>query len=512
MIQSRTCKQIVFFLLSAMLMGAFILPRASAEEAGALSLQEGEPGYYAYQVMSELSVTIGPRVAGSDEEARAAEYLLRQFQEIGLAAEKQAFSYQSADGKSVDSANIIATKPGNSSRVVYVGAHYDSVDAGNGADDNASGVGVLLETARMLAETETPYTIKFIAFGAEEDGLNGSYYYVSQLAEEEIESAVGMINLDSLAAGDDMLIYGNHGSDGFIRELGLDIADRLNLDVSTQPGLHPLYPAGTTADASDHVPFKYAGIPYGYLEATNWELGDGDGYTQTEKDGYVWHTEKDTLAYIAENYPGRIEEHLSAFTQLLTHLLLEIEPTAAKAFTDLESVEWADEAITALASMDIVIGDEENRFNPLEPVTRAEMTTMLVRALGIYDQAGIVMFDDVRFDDWHYPFIAAYVSQGLAEGVGDGKFAPDRPITRQEMAVFGSNVLKALFGLEAEHTEASLGVYKDGSEIADYARESVALLTEEGIMQGVTGNKFNPNGTVNRAQAAVMIYNLLSPK
>ncbi|RIX51574.1 S-layer homology domain-containing protein [Paenibacillus nanensis] len=77
------------------------------------------------------------------------------------------------------------------------------------------------------------------------------------------------------------------------------------------------------------------------------------------------------------------------------------------------------------------------------------------------------------------------------------------------MAVLGSNVLNALSGLEAEHTEASLGVYKDGSEIADYARESVALLTEEGNMQGVTGSKFDPDGTVNRAQAAVMIYNLL---
>ncbi|WP_415639847.1 M28 family peptidase [Paenibacillus lupini] len=70
-------------------------------------------------------------------------------------------------------------------------------------------------------------------------------------------------------------------------------------------------------DASDHVAFKYAGIPYGYLEATNWELGEMDGYTQTEKDGEIWHTPKDTIDYIDTNYPGRIEEHLGSFTRLL---------------------------------------------------------------------------------------------------------------------------------------------------------------------------------------------------
>ncbi|MBR0599369.1 M20/M25/M40 family metallo-hydrolase [Sinanaerobacter chloroacetimidivorans] len=279
-----------------------------------------KPGEVAFQHLQVLSDEIGQRVVGTKGESDAREYICSQFQRIGYDTVIQDFTF-TRKGKEYSSSNVIAVKPGKSSEVVIVGGHYDSVAVGRGADDNASGIAVILEVAEALKKIKTPYTIKFVAFGAEEMGLQGSNYYVYEMSEEEIKNTVAMINLDSLAAGDKMYVYGDEGEDGWVRDQALNIAKKSKLNLETNPGLNPDYPEGTTGLWSDHAPFAGKGIPYGYFEATNWELGDLDGYTQTVLDGEIWHTEKDMISYIEKNYPGRIEERLSTFSQVLSDLL-----------------------------------------------------------------------------------------------------------------------------------------------------------------------------------------------
>lgn len=277
-------------------------------------------GKMAYEHTKYLSYTIGSRVAGTAKEEEARDYVNSQFQRMGYTTEIQPFSYVRR-GETYNSSNVIAYKKGKSNKEIIVGAHYDSVAAGRGSDDNASGVGVMLEAAEVLKNIKTPYSIKFVAFGAEEVGLQGSNYYARQMTEEEIANTVGMINLDSLAVGDHMYVYGSAGEKGFIRDQFLNIADKKKLEIGTNPGVNPDYPAGTTGDWSDHAPFNRLGIPYAYLEATNWEIGDMDGYTQTAKHGGVWHTQNDTIEFIEREFPGRVEEHLETFSQALTEVL-----------------------------------------------------------------------------------------------------------------------------------------------------------------------------------------------
>ncbi|ULT59445.1 M20/M25/M40 family metallo-hydrolase [Neobacillus drentensis] len=284
-------------------------------------------GAMAYEHMKYLTYEIGQRVAGSPNERLAEQYIKGQFDRIGLKTKVQPFTYTSR-GKQISSSNVIAYKPGKSAKQIIVGAHYDSVSVGRGADDNASGVGVLLEVAEVLKNINTPYSIVFIAFGAEEPGLKGSSYYANHMTSDEIDNTVGMINMDSLAVGDHMFVYGDEGEAGFIREQALAIVNKKKLNVGTNPGLNPDYPAGTTGDWSDHAPFKAKGIPYGYLESTNWEIGDLDGYTQTVEHGEVWHTPNDSIDFIENAYPGRIQEHLSTFSVLLTDLLKFMDKTS----------------------------------------------------------------------------------------------------------------------------------------------------------------------------------------
>jgi aminopeptidase YwaD len=104
-------------------------------------------------------------------------------------------------------ANVVATKPGGPQTVV-VGAHMDSVAAGPGANDNGSGTSVVLELARVMANRQTPLTLKFVDFDAEEIGLIGSSYYVSQLSDAERQSIVGMVNLDMVGVGNESKVGG----------------------------------------------------------------------------------------------------------------------------------------------------------------------------------------------------------------------------------------------------------------------------------------------------------------
>jgi Iap family predicted aminopeptidase len=201
------------------------------------------------------------------------------------------------------------------------------VVAGNGADDNASGVGCLVEIAEAVAVHKRDYDIAFIVFGAEEAGLEGSYHYTSQMSESDKDRAVAMINFDSLIVGDKLYIHAGFNGKTGPRDAMLAIIDDLALPIETQPGLNEHYPAGLTPDDfSDYTAFNQVGIPIVAFESTNWEIGDFDGYVQTEKYGSFWHTGRDRLAIIEKRYPGRPMERLAAYTTLVEAYLEQSIP------------------------------------------------------------------------------------------------------------------------------------------------------------------------------------------
>ncbi|MCB0051102.1 MAG: M20/M25/M40 family metallo-hydrolase, partial [Caldilinea sp.] len=161
-----------------------------------------------------LSETIGDRPAGSTGEQAAAGWIAARFEELGYTVRVQPFNFYS-EGQLRIGMNVIATRTGQAGYgTIYAGAHYDTVKriagidyGGPGANDNASGVGVLLEAARVLAtETVTP-TLTFVAFGAEELGLTGSRYYVSTLPPWEWVQAESMVNFDCVGIGDQLILY-----------------------------------------------------------------------------------------------------------------------------------------------------------------------------------------------------------------------------------------------------------------------------------------------------------------
>jgi alkaline phosphatase isozyme conversion protein len=270
---------------------------------------------------------IGPRVAGSPAETQAATYISTVFKAIGFTPETQSFTADDGTGKSITSANVVAVKKGTSAQEIIVGAHYDTSAAGPGADDNASGVGVMLEAARLVAGQTTPYTIRFIAFGAEENGLLGSYAYLNQMTQDEFENVIAMIDLDSLVAGNTAYVYSDEGQ-AAVRDWALDWAPGNGFDLQTIKNADLTDPK-TGKGSSAYAAFRAAGIPYAYFQTTDWTLGDKKGQTQVDTrfgdHGVIRDTKYDTLDYLDTNFPGRVDQHLNMFVSILDNLLLQYE-------------------------------------------------------------------------------------------------------------------------------------------------------------------------------------------
>ncbi|MDP8923944.1 MAG: M28 family metallopeptidase [Chloroflexota bacterium] len=182
--------------------------------------------------------------------------------------------------------NVIATRAGGPETVV-IGGHFDSVAAGPGANDNASGTAVVLELARVMASRPTPFTLKFAAFDAEEIGLLGSAHMVSQMSPEELKAIRAMINLDMVGVGDSQQL----GGDQSLTRIGQRIAAELD---------QPAGLIGQVGGGSDHASFARAGVPVLFIYRAN----DPNYHSPMDRAEYV---EPANLAYAGQIALGVID-------------------------------------------------------------------------------------------------------------------------------------------------------------------------------------------------------------
>ena len=166
------------------------------------------------------------REIGSDGERAAAKEIAKQFKEAGLLLlyhedEGQPFSYIINETDTLHSQNVVAIVEGWDPHLkheyIVIGAHYDhlgyivaninskdSVQVFRGADDNASGVAVMLELARLAAMQSIDFrrSLIFVAFGGEEVGMSGSWFFTN-MGFEQMDKVVFMVNLDMVGRGAD---------------------------------------------------------------------------------------------------------------------------------------------------------------------------------------------------------------------------------------------------------------------------------------------------------------------
>ncbi len=182
-------------------------------------------------------------------------------------------------------------------------------------------------------------------------------------------------------------------------------------------------------------------------------------------------------------------------------------PTAIVKFTDLESVPWAEESIEALREMGVIAGDGDGTFAPNRAVSREEFLKIAMEAAGIaIHENATVSFEDVIPGEWYYPYVATAFEMGIINGISETQFGIGRQITRADMAVMLDRILNTC-GITLEELDDTV-IFDDWMQIPVYARGSVAELCDEGLLQGVGNNLFAPLNSATRAEAAVAIYRI----
>lgn len=181
-------------------------------------------------------------------------------------------------------------------------------------------------------------------------------------------------------------------------------------------------------------------------------------------------------------------------------------------FDDLNGVEWAKEYINKLYNKGVISGKGEKIFAPNDNLTREELCKMIALAFELEknDENGAIPFGDVSSGDWYYDYVTVCYQNGIIKGISDDTFGVGKTVTREEISTILVRSAEAV-GKSLDY-DITIYPFNDETEISDWALESVSVLRECLIVNGVGNDYFAPKNNVTRAQAAKMIIGMLEYK
>lgn len=175
-------------------------------------------------------------------------------------------------------------------------------------------------------------------------------------------------------------------------------------------------------------------------------------------------------------------------------------------FNDMDNYEWALPAVEALYKKNVIRGNGDGGYQPSEYVTREQFVKMLLLAFDIYVEGLASDFADVPEKHWAYPYISCAVESHIVSGFGDGLFGLEKLVTREDMAVLiGRASVVAGISINGESAKTLTDIHT----VSEYAQDSVKKMIKCGIINGYEDGSFRPKNGATRAEAAVMIYNVM---
>ena len=171
-------------------------------------------------------------------------------------------------------------------------------------------------------------------------------------------------------------------------------------------------------------------------------------------------------------------------------------------FTDMNG-HWAYDAVSYAYKNSLMNGVNASRFAPDSTLNRAMMVTMLYRMTGSPAVSGNSVFSDVPSGKWYSDAVQWASVNGVVNGVGKARFAPDTQITREQMA---SMMMRyAQFKQYSTGKSADLSAFNDAGSISSWALESMKWANAAGLINGRTASTIAPQDTATRAEAATIL-------
>ena len=172
-------------------------------------------------------------------------------------------------------------------------------------------------------------------------------------------------------------------------------------------------------------------------------------------------------------------------------------------YKDVKTSRWSYEDIKYVTEEGLMTGTGNGKFSPAEAMTRAMVVTVLYRLQGSPEVDYTGIFTDVKKGTWYTDAVIWASRNGIVNGIGDGKFAPMKAVTREELAA----IIMRYAPQECIDTEerADITVYSDYGRVHDYAKDALSWANAIGLITGVTKTTLEPRGTATREQVAASL-------
>ena len=227
-----------------------------------------------------------------------------------------------------------------------------------------------------------------------------------------------------------------------------------------------------------------------------------------------------TVWYVAED--GTMEKNPTSATKdsvrfvvkhFSTYVLAYSDPIECEknencpmsAFTDLDMTSWYHDGVHWALENEIISGYGGGKYGPDDATSRAMIVTMLHRFEGEPKVAGELAFTDVEEGTWYSEAIRWATENGIVSGYGDGKFGPNDPLTREQLATILCRYAKYK-GIDTSAGELKpLNSFNDAATVSEWAVKSIRWAVDSGIINGVGNGTVSPKTSATRAQVATML-------
>ena len=301
---------------------------------------------------------------------------------------------------------------------------------------------------------------------------------------EELVPLFDELGIDVVLSGHDHVYCRSYLMDGLTPLSHMDYYDRSSMHSATNAeGV--LYITANSSSGSKTYDPKNDSFPYS-AEHHQYNVGEISRVDVSENSFSIRTYRTDTMEEV-------------------DHFTLYKEAIDAHPFTDVPMDAWYESAVQYSYTHGLMNGTGNDLFSPDLPTTRAMAVTLLYRLDGEPD-GGNHSFTDIPRDAYYSDAVAWAAEAGIVEGVSAELFAPNRPITREQLVT----ILARYAGYSGQDITAEplIDAFSDGNMVASYALNAMNWALRSGLIRGTSEDRLSPRGTATRAQVAQIIMRL----